>query len=120
MNTIEELKKVDALLAKESNWCKVAFARDKNGITCATHSKYAVKWCLQGAVYKTVGSFNRMDLTSYSFKCQRLYNRMMYELGRDCPIGTIGGFNDNETTTFADIKTHISDTIARLTKESTP
>ena len=44
--------KVRELLSDKSKWTQGTFARDKDGFEVNSRSRYAVCWCLMGAVNK--------------------------------------------------------------------
>lgn len=49
--------KIQDLLTDETRWCKGFSARDCDGNPCGSQESVAVRWCLQGAVRKTYGSY---------------------------------------------------------------
>ena len=57
MTERELLKSARALLAHEGVWCQGASALDEGGLACSPESRWAVSWCLIGAV-ETIAAQN--------------------------------------------------------------
>ena len=57
MTEKEVLEKARELLAHEGVWCQGASALDASGLVCSHESRWAVSWCLIGAV-ETVSARN--------------------------------------------------------------
>ena len=85
--------KIKELLSDESKWTQGCMARDEQDVLVPVFSDNAVCWCLGGAVVKCYFTHER----------DRIGERLRKAL--PSPFAGITQFNDNEQTTFHDIKT---------------
>lgn len=105
--------KINQLLRKDTKWAQGALARDKQGnpVNCLdlkyfsngkTYdlAKHAVSFSLHGAICKCY------DYDDHEQVADKIHNAMRHVLGKDMPIAH---FNDDEKTTFEDIKRVIAE-----------
>ena len=90
--------KLSELLSDESKWIKGRFAVDSDGNMVSTNDPSACRFCLEGAIYRCCRGpglgqiLNRVDIRTRA----KGYN-------------SIPAFNDDENTTFEDIKTLLNE-----------
>ena len=107
---LEILRKARELLSDESRWTKGVSARDEALREAYPRSALAVCWCATGAVLKASGPpSSRMD----SHPVLRLEQTLHAAYG---PGRYVQGFNDDESTTHADVLALFDLTIERLTE----
>lgn len=92
MNTLAILKAARAKIEKPENWTQGVFARNAHGLLTGPHFSDAACWCALGAVKAALPD----HYTGYS--------KMRELLSAACPPGgDIVDFNDDLSTTHADI-----------------
>lgn len=86
------MPKVKELLSDESKWCKRTYARDANDVSISADSDAACSFCLLGAIHRCyqIGSIDVI---------KRVRTKLQIE-----SYETVGTWNDNRNTTFADVK----------------
>ena len=88
--------KIKELLDKPEKWTKGFYAKDSRGKPANVNDADAVCFCLEGALYKCCG------YNGYEDKQLKLSNSIeKYTNGK---TNSLVAFNDNQSTTFEDIK----------------
>jgi hypothetical protein len=102
------------LLRAKKSWTKNVMARGKGGVReVAFDSDRATCFCLQGAICRAVGDLNSFVRVSDAF------GAVERQLRRDRkPNSLLSYFNDDVTTTHADVVGALGKTIAHLRKGS--
>lgn len=81
---------IQELLSDKSKWCKHATAESISGEALSATSKYAVAWCLLGAIDKCYP--HPTEFTKVILKVHRHLKR------------PIAGWNDHKDRTFPEVK----------------
>lgn len=109
--TIDTLKKARELISDPKRWNQGAYAIDESGEGLRRNGACgldAVAWCAIGAIAKVVGQWSIMD--------PRI-KKPWEALELDAKVtGDVTGYNDDATTTHADILALFDRTIASLEK----
>lgn len=103
------------LLQNEKNWTKQTLARDDRGFIVEVDNKNATCYCLRGAVlkYYNVDNTNDKDyMVKLSKSIKKLFPHIKKEPGRssrDTAAMHVVEFNNNDKTTFTDIRAVVED-----------
>lgn len=100
----QTLIEVRELLSDPARWTKGVSARDESGRTTNAGTKYAVCWCLLGAIHKCTYHLNEKIIVRNSI-CNQLYKRLDY------PLQSLHHFNDDLNTKHSDVLNLLDRTI---------
>ena len=93
------LSEAAALIADSVNWTKKTLARDAEGNRVDPCDPHAACWCTMGAIERVLGGDKKtLAIVEYGLE-QRLHARS----GLDPEIFTVANFNDDATTSHADV-----------------
>lgn len=96
--SVERLIVIRGLLADPSAWTKAAMARASDGRAVSLHGGGACMWCLDGALSHDAPGGSSLS----AFKLERV-TRSYVRLALGGLDRSIWGFNDDPSTTHADI-----------------
>lgn len=99
-SVLQQLKEIDAIFSTQEKWIKGCNAIDAQGHLCHPLGLDACKWCLIGALVKVVGSLSAFNAHSAHDTIINAINETYTNSHED----TLWRFNDNEETTFEDVK----------------
>lgn len=107
----DALVAIRELLSVPERWTKGADSRDANGDPAGLYSERgAVCWCLDGAIFATAGKFGVASRDVMNV-VDRQVRRRVGDEHYNAPT-----YNDDETTTHADILSLLDEAIAEESK----
>ena len=86
--------KIQELLKNETCWTKRVDARNKEEYPVSAFNRYAVKWCLIGALNKCYSGQERFEMLNK-------LEKVLFSLHCDMSLSS---FNDASSTTFKQIR----------------